>query len=103
MAPQAETPLGLSKADREKIEYVRSEVLRAGDQLRARYKLLRHQDTIGALILAFSLAGMLACAWLYVDGALPAWACIALVAFFASLTHELEHDLIHYMYFRKKP
>jgi hypothetical protein len=103
MTTQTETPAGLSKADKEKIEYVRSEVLRAGEQLRARHRWLRHQDAIGTLILIFSLAGMLACAWLYANGPLPVWACIALVAFFASLTHELEHDLIHYMYFRKKP
>mgnify|MGYP000411496058 CR=1 FL=1 len=31
------------------------------------------------------------------------WLCIPLVALFASLTHELEHDLIHWMYFRKNP
>ena len=46
---------------------------------------------------------MVGCGRTYANGALPAWACIALAAFFASLTHELEHDLIHYMYFRKKP
>jgi fatty acid desaturase len=103
MTRQAETPVGLSKADKDKIEYVRSEVLRSGERLRARHAWLRHQDAIGALILALSIAGMLGCAGSYASGALPAWACIALVAFFASLTHELEHDLIHYMYFRRKP
>jgi fatty acid desaturase len=30
------------------------------------------------------------------------WVCLLLNAFFASLTHELEHDLIHSMYFRKQ-
>ena len=60
MTTQAETPSGLSKTDKEKIEYVRSEVLRAGEQLRARHSWLRHQDAIGALILAFSIAACLA-------------------------------------------
>ena len=101
MTTQSGTPVGPSEAD--KIEYVRSEVLRAGEQLRARHTWLRHQDTIGALILALSIVGMLGCGWFYANSALPAWTCIALAAFFASLTHELEHDLIHYMYFRKKP
>ena len=51
----------------------------------------------------FSLAGMVGAAWLYAVGTLPWWACIPLVAFFASFIHELEHDLIHLMYFRTKP
>lgn len=103
MTARADNPVSISKADREKIQYVRDEVTRAGEQLRAQHPWLRHQDAIAALILAFLLTGMLGCAWSYASGALPAWACIVLVAFFASLTHELEHDLIHYMYFRKKP
>lgn len=103
MTARVDKPVGISRADREKIRYVRDEVTRAGEQLRARHAWLRHQDAIGALILAFAIAGMLGCAWLYASDALPAWACIALAAFLASLTHELEHDLIHYMYFRKKP
>jgi fatty acid desaturase len=103
MTARVDDPAGISKADREKIQYVRDEVTRAGEQLRARHAWLRHQDAIGALVLAISMAGMLACAWLFANGSLPAWACIALVALFASLTHELEHDLIHYMYFRRKP
>ena len=103
MTVGTDNPASVSNSDREKIQYVRDEVTRAGEMLRARHAWLRHQDAIGALILAFAIVGMLACAWLYAIGSLPAWACIVLVAFFASLTHELEHDLIHYMYFRKKP
>jgi fatty acid desaturase len=40
---------------------------------------------------------------LYFVGALPAWACILGNAFFASILHEIEHDLIHYLYFRSRP
>jgi len=75
----------------------------AGTALRQRHPILRHQDTISAGILAFSLLGMLASGWLYLQGTWPAWLTIVATAMFASLTHELEHDLIHKMYFRKTP
>ncbi len=71
--------------------------------LRARHPWLRHQDAIGLSLLVLSLAGMLACAVAFARGVLPAWLCIPMVALFASITHELEHDLIHWMYFRRRP
>lgn len=89
--------------DQQKIQHVRTVVMKAGVDLRERHPVLNHQDAIGAGILAFALIGMIGCAALYGFGFLPAWACVILVALFASLTHELEHDLIHYMYFKKTP
>ncbi|MQA56062.1 fatty acid desaturase [Pseudomonas piscis] len=82
--------------------HIREVVVARGDELRRRYPLLRHQDALGAAILAFALAGMVGSAALYLNGHLAWWACLLLNAFFASLTHELEHDLIHSMYFRKR-
>ena len=90
-----------SMSDAEKTAHIKKVVLAAGEDLRERHPWLRRQNAIGASILAGSLLGMLACGWLYYIGTLPAWACIPLVALFASFTHELEHDLIHLMYFRK--
>ena len=81
---------------------IREVVLAKGVQLRERYPILKHQDALGAGILAFALAGMIGSAALYMSGHLAWWACLLLNAFFASLTHELEHDLIHSMYFRKQ-
>ena len=75
----------------------------AGAALRHRHPVLQHQDAIGAGLLAVSLLGMLASGWLHVQGIWPAWLTIVVTAMFASLTHELEHDLIHKMYFRKTP
>eukprot|EP01038_Epipyxis_sp_PR26KG_P018939 gene18939-26811_t len=46
--------------------------------------------------------GMIGSAALYITGAMAWWVCLLLNAFLASLTHELEHDLIHSMYFRKQ-
>lgn len=89
--------------DQQRINKVRTVVTKAGEDLRQQYPILKHQNFIGAAILIFALLGMLGSAWAFAVGILPAWACVILVAMFASLTHELEHDLIHYMYFKKTP
>ncbi|MEX6502046.1 fatty acid desaturase [Pseudomonas zhanjiangensis] len=88
--------------DAQRSAHIRQTVMAHGAELRRRYPLLQHQDALGAGILAFALAGMLGSAALYLGGVLAWWACLLLNAFFASLTHELEHDLIHSMYFRKR-
>ncbi|MEO3728362.1 fatty acid desaturase [Pseudomonas syringae] len=82
--------------------HIREVVLAKGVELRERYPILKHQDALGAGILAFALVGMIGSAALYITGHMAWWACLLLNAFFASLTHELEHDLIHSMYFRKQ-
>ena len=82
--------------------HIREVVLAKGVELRQRYPILLHQDALGAGILAFALAAMVGSAALYISGHMAWWVCLLLNAFFASLTHELEHDLIHSMYFRKQ-
>jgi len=88
--------------DQQRSAHIRHVVMAHGEQLRQRYPILNHQDLLGASILAFALAGMIGSAALYLSGALAWWTCLLANAFFASLTHELEHDLIHSMYFRKQ-
>lgn len=87
----------------QRIAKVRAVVMQAGEDLRARYPILKHQNFIGASILLFAWAGMIGTALAFYYGYLSAWVTIPLIAIFASLTHELEHDLIHYMYFKKMP
>jgi len=89
--------------DEQKSVYIRTKVLDAGVALRERHHWLKHQDFIGASIMALSLLGMIASGVLYVQGVIAWWVCVPLTALFASFIHELEHDLIHLMYFRKKP
>ncbi len=95
--------LSSEMTDQQRISKVRKVVMQAGDDLRERYPILKHQNFIGASILAFAWMGMIATALAYIYGHIHAWLTIPLVAIFASLTHELEHDLIHYMYFKKRP
>ncbi len=87
----------------QRAERIRAVVSAASDDLRTRHPWLRHQNAVGAGILLVALAGMFASGAAYVAGLFPAVLTIVLSAFFASLTHELEHDLIHWMYFRRRP
>jgi fatty acid desaturase len=89
--------------DTQKTEQIKAVVLKEGQNLRARFPILKHQDALGAGILAISLLGMIGCGALYYYGLMAWYVCIPLAAIFASFTHELEHDLIHLMYFRTKP
>lgn len=84
-----------------KTAYIQSAIRAASVELRKDYPILQKQSAIGAGILCFALLGMTVSAVLYINQVIPWWVCILANAFFASLTHELEHDLIHYMYFRK--
>lgn len=83
---------------------VQQEILAIGDAYRARHPwIAAHTDAIGMTVFVVSGAAIVATAFAYGHGLLPAWATVVIVAFFMSLLHELEHDLIHYMYFRKNP
>lgn len=80
------------------------QAVRAEEQYwRERYPILRYQDWLGLGILLFALTGMVTAAYLYYLQVLPAWACIIVAALCASLSHEIEHDLIHRQYFRNTP
>lgn len=96
-------PAPARMTDAQKAEHIRKVVLDAGIALRARHPWLRHQNTIGVTILVASLLGMVGSGWLYVEGVIPWWVCVPVTAIFASFIHELEHDLIHHMYFRDRP
>ncbi|WOE32114.1 MULTISPECIES: fatty acid desaturase [unclassified Acinetobacter] len=89
--------------NQQKVLKVRAVVSKAGDDLRQRYPILQRQNLIGASILILAWIGIITASYAYAYQHISAWLCIPLVAFFASLTHELEHDLIHYMYFKKTP
>jgi fatty acid desaturase len=88
--------------DAQKANHIRDVVLQAGVELRARHTWLRHQDAIGMGLMLAAMGGMGLSAWLYLQGHIAWWVCIPVTALFASITHELEHDLIHLMYFRQR-
>jgi fatty acid desaturase len=101
----SETPrrrVVLSARDRESIARINAGVRRAASDLRDRLPWLRHQDALGVAALSIAALGMTASASAYVAGLAPAWACIVVSAMFASIAHEVEHDLIHSLYFARR-
>lgn len=91
----------INAQDQKRIAAIKTVVLAEGDRIRAKYPVLKHQDAIGMAILLFSMAGAVLTGWAYLEGLLAWYLTIPVIAVFLSFTHELEHDLIHYMYFRK--
>lgn len=91
------------KNEMEKVAYVRREVNAASDAVRARYPILDNQNLVGATVMAASVAVMLVCAYLYATGTIAWYVALPVITIATSLIHELEHDLIHLMYFKRTP
>lgn len=69
-------------------------------RLRAQHPWLNRQDLLGMGSFLGSLALMVLIAAGYLTHLLPWWATVPLMALPLSILHELEHDLIHQLYFR---
>lgn len=72
--------------------------------LRKKYSLLKYQDFLGGLVFLGSLVGIAFSWWSYYHYYQQKWILylvIPLIMFCTSLLHELEHDLIHNLYFKK--
>lgn len=92
----------LAREDADKIAEIRAAIIEIGNEWRTRHSWVnKHQDQIGLAIFVIGIAGVIGDGVLYGAGLLPWWATIALSGFWLSVLHELEHDLIHSMYFRK--
>lgn len=90
-----------SSADIDK--QIRTELALVSESVRARHALLAHQDAIGLGIFLVSCAAIVVGAILYVKALIPGWLVFVSAALFMSLLHELEHDLIHHLYFQDNP
>ncbi|MGR6874514.1 fatty acid desaturase [Pseudomonas sp. HK3] len=84
------------------IKNIQQAIRQADAELKQQYPIVLHQNAIGLTICLVALVGMVLSGYAYIAGLIPAWACVVISAFFASVSHELEHDLIHRLYFRKK-
>lgn len=71
-------------------------------RLRACYGWLSRQDLLGASIFGACVLLLSGVAALYLAELIPWWLSIPLMALPLSILHELEHDLIHNLYFRSK-
>ena len=104
LATRLPSERSLSKPDGDRIAEIRGQIIEVGNRWRADHPFLdAHQNAIGMVLFLLATAGVLADAALYITGAIPWWVCVPMTAFFLSILHELEHDLIHRMYFRTQP
>lgn len=85
------------------VSEIRREITRAAAGLRKRHMWLgKFQDAIGLAIFVGAAFGVVWDAWAYFEGLICWWICIPLNMFWLSLLHELEHDLIHQIFFRRR-
>ena len=82
------------------VKSIRNTIKNEEARLRRKYKFLQYQDALGLLIFLVGVTSMIGVATLYLQGRLH-WALVVpLLALPASILHELEHDLIHNLYFK---
>ena len=96
------TKLFADPEDDQRSHRIRKGILEAGNQLRSKHPwLVKYQDEIGMGILVTSITGIIFNITQYARGKMPWYVAVPLSAFWMSILHELEHDLIHQMYHRK--
>ena len=81
---------------------IRRELVRLSDEALERHPVLQRQNLIGGTVLFGSVAAIVGGALGYAYGVFPAWAVILSAAFFMSLLHDIEHDLLHRLYFQNR-
>lgn len=87
--------------DMEKITAIRTAITERERSIKQRHPWLKYQNTIGLCIFVASIALIVALSTGYLLGAIPAWLTIIGTAVSMSFLHELEHDLIHWQYFKR--
>lgn len=78
-------------------------IRKVNDDFRSKHPWVNYQNLWGFLIFAFSITCIILSYIGWWKGIISPWVCILLIAFFTSFLHELEHDLIHELYFKNNP
>lgn len=81
---------------------IRIEINQSYQQLKETYPLLKRQNSIGFLIFLISIIIIIAVSVGWYKDLVPTWLMIIINAFFMGILHEIEHDLIHWLYFKKR-
>lgn len=87
--------------DQQKTIAIRKGIIQACKTFREKHPFLKHQNLIGAAIFLGSTLMIVLMSIVYLKGDVSAWILIPWNAFWMGIIHEMEHDLIHYMYFKK--
>lgn len=89
----------LTAADR--VKRISRSIRMSDKYLRRHFPILNQQNFLGLAIWTLSIAGMIGMAAAYYYAMVPAWSVIVVNGILASFLHELEHDLIHSLYFKE--
>ena len=96
MAPKDKNPY------QPRINAIRKVIYDEDKRLREKYTWLQHQNVIGFAFFSTAVLATIATSYAYITGALAWYFMIPLIGFYVSILHELEHDLIHDMYFKER-
>jgi fatty acid desaturase len=72
----------------------------ADRRMRERFPVLRHQTALGMGFVGLGYTTAVLSAWLYNNSLIGAWICIVINAMAFAVLREIEHDLIHNLYFK---
>lgn len=101
MSNTALSSAALNSSDSQRIKNIQSAIRQKDADLKNQFSIFQHQDALGLFFCLLALVGMIATGAAYIADIIPAWLAIIVSCFFASISHEIEHDLIHRLYFRK--
>ncbi len=99
----ASTKLLADMTDQERGRAITLAIKEADRDLRRRYSILQYQDAIGLGVFLASVSVIVTSSVLFLMNVNPWWVCLLVNAFFLSLLREIEHDLIHNLYFSTRP
>lgn len=85
-----------------RINSIRKVIYAEEKRIRGKYPILQHQNVLGAAWFLGSLSAMAITSYLFLTGYLAWYLTIPLMAIYVSFLHELEHDLIHDLYFKEQ-
>jgi len=88
--------------ERQAIRAITRAIRSADKRLRKCYPVLNYQNALGTVFFLTAVGVFLGSAVLYVQGVMPWWLCIPVIAIASSVLRELEHDLVHDLYFKKR-
>lgn len=84
----------------QKTSQIRKEINNAYQDFKKKYPVVQLHNLWGALIFIVSLAIIATTSYLWLAGMMNVWLMVIINAFVFGILHEMEHDLIHWMYFK---
>lgn len=91
---------GKALTHQEKTSNIRKEINTVYKQLKKAYPVFNYQNTLGLIIFLGSLGVIGVTSYFWYKGEVATWLMIIVNAFFMGVLHEIEHDLIHWLYFK---